>query len=119
NQEALFLRAQKARRLIVNKINDIFAEHDFIYLPASLSIAPKFEGLSERLSNDQMIIENHLTIGNFGGFPSLTLPLGIKDGMPFGVNFTGRCFEDGKVLQISSSLEKHIGFEQLSKKEKK
>ena len=119
NQEVLFLRAQKARRLIVNKINDIFAEHDFIYLPASLSIAPKFEGLSERLSNDQMIIENHLAIGNFGGFPSLTLPLGIKDGMPFGVNFTGRCFEDGKVLQISSSLEKHIGFEQLSKKEKK
>lgn len=108
NQEVLFLRAQKARRLIVNKINEIFVNHDFIYLPAASSVAPKFENLSERLYSERMIADNHLAIGNFGGFPSITLPIGLEDGLPFGVNFTGRCFEEGKVFQIANTLEKYV-----------
>lgn len=108
NQNVLFLRAQKARRMIVETIDEIFEKYDFIYHPAAPSIAPKFIDSSDRLSSQYLIADNCLAIGNFGGYPSLTLPLGLKDGMPFGVNVTGRRFEEGKVFQISKEIENFV-----------
>lgn len=119
NQNVLFLRAQKARRMIVEAVNKILLDFDFIYLPASPSIAPKFVNSSDRLSSEYLIADNHLALGNFGGYPSITIPLGIEDKMPFGGNITGRHFEDGKVLQIANALEHFTGFKNLSAKEDK
>lgn len=113
NQKDLFLRAQKNRRVIVNAVNDILREYDFIYCPAAPSIAPKVGEKSDRLSNEYLIADNHLVIANFAGLPSITLPIGMKDGMPFGANFTGRAFEDKQVLQIAYELEKHTGLKNI------
>jgi len=113
NQKDLFLRAQKNRRVIVNAVNDIFKEYDFIYCPAAPSIAPKVGEKSDRLSNEYLIADNHLVIANFAGLPSITLPIGMKDDMPFGANFTGRAFEDKQVLQIAYELEKHTGLKNI------
>jgi len=113
NQKDLFLRAQKNRRVIVNAVNDILKEYDFIYCPAAPSIAPKVGDKSDRLSNEYLIADNHLVIANFAGLPSITLPIGMKDGMPFGANFTGRAFEDKQVLQIAYELEKHTGLKNI------
>ncbi|MBR0194583.1 MAG: aspartyl/glutamyl-tRNA amidotransferase subunit A [Bacilli bacterium] len=113
NQKDLFLRAQKNRRVIVNAVNDILKEYDFIYCPAAPSIAPKVGEKSDRLSNEYLIADNHLVIANFAGLPSITLPIGTKDGMPFGANFTGRAFEDKQVLQMAYELEKHTGFKNI------
>ena len=113
NQKDLFLRAQKNRRVIVNAVNDILKEYDFIYCPAAPSIAPKVGEKSDRVSNEYLIADNHLVIANFAGLPSITLPIGMKDGMPFGANFTGRAFEDKQVLQMAYELEKHTGFKNI------
>lgn len=113
NQKDLFLRAQKNRRVIVNAVNDILKEYDFIYCPAAPSIAPKVGEKSDRLSNEYLIADNHLVIANFAGLPSITLPIGMKDGMPFGANFTGRAFEDKQVLQMAYELEKHTGLKNI------
>ena len=37
-----------------------------------------------------LILENHLVIGNFGGFPSITIPSGLINNMPIAINITGR-----------------------------
>ena len=119
NQNDLFLRAQKNRRVIVDAINKVFENYDFIYCPAAPSIAPQVGEASDRLSNEYLIADNHLVIANFAGLPSITLPIGIKDGMPFGANITGRAFEDKKVLQMAYELEKHTGLKNLLAKGEK
>ena len=113
NQNDLFLRAQKNRRIIVDAVNEILKDYDFIYCPAAPSIAPKVGESSDRLSNEYLIADNHLVIANFAGLPSITLPIGLKDGMPFGANITGRAFEDKEVLQMAYELEKHTGFKNI------
>lgn len=113
NQNDLFIRAQKNRRRIVEAVNKILENYDFIYLPAAPSIAPKFTDKSDVLSDEYLIADNHLCIGNFTGLPSLTLPIGKKEGMPFGANITGRAFEEGKVLQICSAIEETTGLKGL------
>lgn len=109
NQNDLFIRAQKNRRRIVNEINKLLEKYDFIYLPASPTVAPKIGESSDKLSNEYLIADNHMVIANFGGLPSLTLPIGMKDGLPFGGNITGRAFEDLNVLKLGQMIENHTG----------
>lgn len=112
NQDKLFLNAGRVRRLIVDKITDLFKEYDGMILPASGGIAGKFDQSSEKLeklSSRYLILENHLAIGNFGGFPSITIPYGFVDDMPIGINITGRIKEDDVVLNIANKIEKITG----------
>ena len=109
NQHDLFQRAQKNRRRIVEAVNNILKDSDFIYLPAAPSIAPKINESSDRLSDEYLIADNHLCVGNFAGLPSITLPIGFKNDMPFGANLTGRAFEETALFQVSYELEQITG----------
>lgn len=109
NQNDLFIRAQKNRRRVVDTINKILEVNDLIYLPAAPSIAPKIGEASDRLSDEYLIADNHMCIGNFAGLPSITLPIGFKDDMPFGANLMGRAFEEQYLFQVSFELEQITG----------
>lgn len=106
NKEKLFVRAQKIRRLIVDALNKIYENYDLILCPAAGDIAPKFEGRNtEKLSNEYLIAENHLALGNFAGLPSITIPSGFHKEMPIGVNFMGKAFHELDVFNVASALE--------------
>ena len=119
NQNDLFLRAQKARRLIVNRTNEILRDYDFIYVPAAPNIAPKISDSSDRLSNNYLIADNILVLGNFAGLPSITLPIGKKENMPFGANVMGRAFEEANVFNIAKAIENITGLRNMSAREVK
>ncbi len=120
NRDELLTRAQKCRRLIVDTINKIFEDYDGIYLPASPSTAPLIKGSSgDRLSSEYLIADNHLAIGNFGGFPSITLPIGFKDGLPFGANLTCKPFDEVNMFKIAKEIENGTGLKNISAKEAK
>ncbi len=114
NQHDLFLRAQKARHLIVDAFNEVFKKYDAIYLLASPQTAPKFNEASDRLNNDYLIADNYLAYGNFGGFPSITIPLGFKDGLPFGANITSKPYDEKDVFNLALSLEKFTNLSEVS-----
>ena len=109
NQEKLFLNASRVRRLIVDKMNELFKEYDGLIMPASGDIAPLFGQKSDRLSDEYLILGNHLAIGNFGGFPSISIPSGFVNGMPVSVNITGRAKKDALVLNMANKLEETLG----------
>jgi aspartyl-tRNA(Asn)/glutamyl-tRNA(Gln) amidotransferase subunit A len=119
NQDVLFLRAQKNRAKIVERINQILKDYDFIYVPAAPSTAPKFVSSSDKLSDEYLIADNHLALGNFAGLPSITLPLLFEEGMPIGVNFMGRAFEETKLYQIAAAFESMSGLGDVSTLNKK
>ena len=110
NQEKLFLNACRIRRLIVDNMNELFKEYDALIMPSSGDIAPLFGNVSDKLSDEYLILGNHLAIGNFGGFPSISIPSGFVNDMPVSVNITGRAKEDYLVLNIASKLEEALGF---------
>lgn len=110
NQEKLFLNAYRVRRLIVEKINELFKKYDGLIMPAGSGIAPKFGKGSDKLSDKYLILDNHLVIGNFGGYPSITIPSGFIKDMPVGINITGRQMEDDLVLNMANMLEHEMGY---------
>lgn len=116
NQKEVFLRAQQGRRMIVNAFNKIFEEYDAVYLPAAPSVAP----LIHKSSNDVQtqadfdIIDNWLGIGNFGGFPSITLPIGFEDNLPFGANLMCKPFDEVNMLSLAAKVEEGTGLRGVS-----
>ena len=117
NQERLFKNAQRLRRLIVDKMNELYESYDAMILPASGGIAPLFEDSIDRMSDRYLILENHMAIANFGGFPSITIPNGFANNMPIGLNITGPQFKDGETLNIAYKIEEKLGFKGLIKEE--
>lgn len=119
NQEKYFLNAKRVRRLITNKMNELFKEFDVMIMPASGKIAPKIENVNEEISGNEQVLENLMAIGNFGGYPSITIPNGIVNGMPIGVNITGNIMKDKDVLNIAYKLESTYDFKGQIAKEVK
>lgn len=110
NQEKLFLNAGRVRRLIVDNMNKLFEKYDGLIMPSAERIAPTFDNVSDKLSDEYLILGNHLCIGNFGGFPSISIPSGFVDNMPVSVNITGRAKEDYLVLNMANKLEEVLGY---------
>lgn len=110
NQEKMFRKAQRVRRLIVEELNRIYDQYDLILGPTAGHVAAKIdEEETDRLTDEYLILENHLVLGNFAGTPSLTLPCGFVDGMPIGINIMGKLFEEQTVLNAAYALEKELG----------
>ena len=116
NQEKLFLNAQRVRHMIVDKMNEFIKEYDGMIAPCSGGPAQSFDSSSEQLSDRYLILENHLAIGNFGGFPSITLPYTMINDMPVGLNITGRVKEDDVVLNMANYVEKVTGLRDIYSK---
>ena len=117
NREETFEKAQKCRRVIVNETNKILEDNDGILLPASPTVAPLFASASgDKLSNEYLIADNWMAIGNFGGLPSITIPMGFENGLPFGVNLTCKKFSESETLSIASGIENITGLAGISAK---
>ena len=119
NQERLFRKAQKVRRLIVDAMKECLKDYDCIIAPASGSIAPHIEGdyNEDQLSEDYLVSENYMAMANFSGYPSMTVPMGFIEGCPIGVNLTTRAFDEETMFDIGKAIEEITGYKDLKVEE--
>ena len=117
NQERYFRNAQRVRRLLVDRWKEIFKKYDAVILPVGTGVAKHLDGSLDILDDNTSALEEHLQIGNFGGFPSITIPDGFIDGLPVGVNITGNCYDDANVLNIAYALEGAMDYKNQIAKE--
>ena len=110
NKDRYFHNAQRVRRLLVDEFKKLFQKYDAVILPVGSGPAKKLDESSNMLDESATILEEHLQIGNFGGFPSITIPDGFINNLPVALNITGNCYEDSKVLNIAYSLEKTMNY---------
>ncbi len=119
NQERYFKNAQRVRRLLVDRWKEIFKDYDAVILPVSQGPAKLLDAPKEELDENTTILEEHLQIGNFGGFPSITIPNGFINNLPVGVNITGNCYDDENVINIAYALESSMDYKNQIVKEVK
>ena len=110
NKDRYFHNAQRVRRLLVDAWNKLYEKYDAVILPVGSGPAKKLEGSKDILDKNTAVLEEHLQVGNFGGFPSITIPNGFIDNLPVGVNITGKCFDDVNVLNIAYALESSMNY---------
>ncbi len=102
--DAYYNKAQKIRRLIKNDFTAAFNDVDLILSPTSPSTAFK---IGEK-SNDpvQMYLEDIYTIAvNLAGLPAISVPCGLKDGLPVGLQLIGNAFSDAHILNVAHQFQ--------------
>ena len=110
NKDRYFHNAQRVRRLLVDRWKELFKDYDAVILPVGTGPAKKLDGSKDILDENTKALEEHLQIGNFGGFPSITIPDGFIDGLPVGVNITGNCYDDANILNIAYAIESTMNY---------
>ena len=120
NQERYFKNAQRVRKLLVDEWKKLYKEYDAVILPVGTGPAKKLENNSlDILTEGTEVLEEHLQVGNFGGFPSITIPDGFVDGLPVALNITGNCKDDENVLNIAYGIESLMNYKNQIAKEGK
>ena len=110
NQEKLFRQAQRVRRLIVENVAEVMKDYDILIAPASSDVAPKLDDHSrDELSDGYLIAENHMVIGNFTGYPSCTVPMGMLNGLPIGLNMTAKAWDEQSLFDFAAAMEEITG----------
>ena len=110
NQDKIFRKAQKVRRLIVEELNRVLANSDVVIASAAGTIAPLAEESKDsHLGADNNVAENHMVLGNFSGYPSMTMPTGFAEGMPIGINMTAKAFDEQTLFNIGLAIEEETG----------
>ena len=105
NKNRYFYNAQRVRRLLVESWNKLFEKYDGVILPVGSGPAKHLDNSLDMLDDSTTILEEHLQIGNFGGFPSITIPDGFVNNLPVGLNITGKRYDDENVLNIAYAIE--------------
>ncbi|VEU76642.1 amidase family protein [Mycoplasmopsis columbina] len=104
NQKELFIKAQKARRVISNYLNSLHDKYDFITFPAYADVAPYIE--KENVNYGYM--EYILTGSNLTGNPSLTIPFIKINNLPVNLALDAKIYQDEKLLSYALWIEELI-----------
>lgn len=116
NQEKLFRKAQRVRRVIVAALKDKLADYDVLMASAAGTLAPHPEdSFDEKLTDTYLVAENHMLLGNFSGYPSISLPNALIDGLPTGINLLAKPFDEVNMLSVAKGIETLTGLVGLTK----
>ena len=102
--DAYFTKAQQVRKLLVQKIENIFSDYDFILMPNVPT--PAFK-LGEKMDDPiAMYLADIFTVmANLVGCPAISLPLyKHSTGMPFGLQVMTKNFNELSLLKVSNWL---------------
>ena len=108
--DAYYLKAMKVRTRITDDFRGAFDEVDALLTPTSPTVAFK---IGEKSENPlEMYLSDIYTISaNLAGIPAISIPCGIsKDGLPIGLQFLGKHFDEGALFKIAYAFEQSTDF---------
>ncbi len=101
--DAYYLKALKVRTLLKQDFDAAFGKCDVIAAPSASGTAFKFGAFSDPLS---LYMEDICTVPvNLIGSPSISIPVGFKDGMPLGMQLIGPSLGEEAILNAAYAFE--------------
>ena len=102
--DAYYKKAQQVRRLIKNDFDSVFKNVDIIMSPTTRGAA--FETGSKGDDPIQMYLEDLFTIpANLAGLPAMSIPNGMVDNKPIGLQLIGNFLDESRLLQAAHNFQ--------------
>jgi aspartyl-tRNA(Asn)/glutamyl-tRNA(Gln) amidotransferase subunit A len=101
-----FKKSEQVRQLIREDFDKVFEKYDVIVAPSTPSTALSDEDANNPLFGE---IADILAEGSsLAGLPGLTIPNGLENNMPTGIQFISNHLEEQKILDAGYGLEKEL-----------
>ncbi|MGC2460930.1 MAG: Asp-tRNA(Asn)/Glu-tRNA(Gln) amidotransferase subunit GatA [Steroidobacteraceae bacterium] len=98
--DAFYLKAQRVRQLISNDFEHAFHEVDVVIGPTTPTAA--FELGAKTSDPVTMYLNDIYTIGaNLAGLPAISVPCGLAQGLPVGMQIIGPHFGEERLLNVA------------------
>lgn len=109
--DAYYLKAQKVRTIIREDFARHFKKYDIIISPTTPSVAFRFgEKTADPLS---MYLSDIATSSiNLAGIPAISVPCGLDNGLPVGLQIIGDHFAEETILRAAYAFEQHTPYHQ-------
>lgn len=105
-----YLQAQQLRRQIKQDFQKIFEKVNVLLAPTLPLIVPNIGDNEAVINGEKVDLIDHIIRftgpGNLSGLPALTVPCGLHDGMPVGLQIFGPALQEGTVLNVGYAVEK-------------
>ncbi|HEY1898585.1 MAG TPA: Asp-tRNA(Asn)/Glu-tRNA(Gln) amidotransferase subunit GatA [Steroidobacteraceae bacterium] len=110
--DAFYIKAQKVRRLIANEFEQAFTQVDVLMGPTTPTVA--FELGSKTSDPITMYLNDIYTIGaNLAGLPAMSIPCGLVQDLPVGLQIIGRHFAEGTLLSAAHAYQRETDWHTL------
>jgi aspartyl-tRNA(Asn)/glutamyl-tRNA(Gln) amidotransferase subunit A len=108
--DAYYARAQRVRTKIADDFREAFDAVDYIVTPTAPTVA---FALGEKTSDPwTMYLNDYLTVPmSLAGIPAISIPCGLSDGLPVGLQLAGPAFSENGLLDAALALERALGFD--------
>jgi aspartyl-tRNA(Asn)/glutamyl-tRNA(Gln) amidotransferase subunit A len=109
-----YAKALKVQRLIKEEYARVLQEVDVLVTPTAPVAAPRIDALTLTVGGTEHrvrgpgsgILARCTNPGNATGLPAITVPCGFtRGGLPIGVQFIGRPFDEARLLQVAHAYE--------------
>jgi aspartyl-tRNA(Asn)/glutamyl-tRNA(Gln) amidotransferase subunit A len=105
--DAYYKRAQQVRTKLINEFEEAFKSVDFLLGPVAPTTA---FGIGANVDNPlQMYLCDIMTVAaNIVGNPSISLPAGLSNGMPVGLQLMSANKKDKELLNLANTAERAL-----------
>ena len=111
NAREYFYKALSIKDDMKQEFTNVFKKYDFVIGPTTTTTAydlsDPMDDPSKSFMDDVLVIPV-----NMAGIPGLNMPIGFdKNHMPIGMQIIANSFEESKIYQLASALEKELNLE--------
>lgn len=109
--DSYFVKAQQVRRLIHDDFAKAFTDVDLILTPSTPTTAFK---IGEKIADQITMFLNDIytTSVSLAGLPAISIPIGLIDNLPIGMQLIGNHFAESRLLNVTHQLQKVLNFHQ-------
>lgn len=101
-REEYYIKALKLRSLIIKDLEKIYKDYNIILSPTNPVLAFK---LGEKPKYPTNIFT---VLGSLGGLPAISIPAGLVDGLPVGIQLIGNKFTELQLLNVALAFENDL-----------
>ena len=110
NANIYYYKALKLRKAMTDSFKKVLNKYDLIIGPTNTDVAYKLGTKQDDALKS--FYDDLLTIPvNMAGLPALSLPVGFKNNLPIGMHIIGNYFQEDKIYQLASFVEKELNLD--------
>ena len=107
NAKIYYNKALTLRKEMTNSFKKVFEKYDLIIGPTNTDVAYKLGTKQDDALKS--FYDDLLTIPvNMAGLPAMSLPVGLKNNLPIGLQIIGNYFKEETIYQLASFIEKEL-----------